>query len=351
MFNRAPPIARLSHRVLADVENAVRRFPGTSFPAFPAGNLCIIAFYAKSYKSRWSQIRTAERIGAGSFKRQGQALAMQMRLRESGNRNHASLAGRRYQQLRLPAPRDGGGITSQSRIDRNANVEAMARHGQPLHSAMPEKLASIRRSRHPYLRALAGFRELLGRYGRVSKREAHIGSIPEQRWELRAIQLPLGDVAAATSQSFGHTVADIQGRDALRRRMVPALGNQFENNLWTAEQRAVGRRSSRYSRKTAEAAQALGSRSLKPLSAGCDFLGYVIYPSHRVVRRRVVGHLHQKLKAWPMRSDSRPAAAAKLRSVIASYAGHFSHASSGKARRRIGRAFPWLKQFLQKGKP
>ena len=26
MFNRAPPIARLSHRVLADVENAVRRF-------------------------------------------------------------------------------------------------------------------------------------------------------------------------------------------------------------------------------------------------------------------------------------------------------------------------------------
>lgn len=27
MFNGAPPIARLSHRILADVENAVRRFP------------------------------------------------------------------------------------------------------------------------------------------------------------------------------------------------------------------------------------------------------------------------------------------------------------------------------------
>lgn len=27
MFDRAPPIARLSHRILADVENAVRRFP------------------------------------------------------------------------------------------------------------------------------------------------------------------------------------------------------------------------------------------------------------------------------------------------------------------------------------
>ena len=27
MFDRAPPIAKLSHRILADVENAVRRFP------------------------------------------------------------------------------------------------------------------------------------------------------------------------------------------------------------------------------------------------------------------------------------------------------------------------------------
>lgn len=27
MFERAPPIARLSHRILADIENAVRRFP------------------------------------------------------------------------------------------------------------------------------------------------------------------------------------------------------------------------------------------------------------------------------------------------------------------------------------
>jgi hypothetical protein len=85
---------------------------------------------------------------------------------------------------------------------------------------------------------------------------------------------------------------------------------------------------------------------LKPLSAGCDFLGYVIYPSHRTVRRRVVGHLREKLRSWPMRSASHPAAPAKLRSVIASYAGHFNHASSFKARRSIGRAFPWLRQFL-----
>lgn len=89
---------------------------------------------------------------------------------------------------------------------------------------------------------------------------------------------------------------------------------------------------------------------LKPLSAGCDFLGYVIYPSHRTVRRRVVGHLREKLRTWPMRSASQPAAPAKLRSVIASYAGHFKHASSFKARRAIARRFPWLKEFLSKSK-
>lgn len=88
---------------------------------------------------------------------------------------------------------------------------------------------------------------------------------------------------------------------------------------------------------------------LKPLSAGCDFLGYVIYPSHRTVRRRVVGHLRQKLKAWPMLGRSRPAAPDKLRSVIASYAGHFKHANSFKVRQRIGRRFPWLQEFLSRG--
>lgn len=92
---------------------------------------------------------------------------------------------------------------------------------------------------------------------------------------------------------------------------------------------------------------------LKPLSAGCDFLGYVIYPSHCTVRRRVVGHLHHKLRAWSNLNihngqiRARPKEKELLRSVIASYAGHFKHASSGNVRRQIGRRFPWLKQLLK----
>lgn len=75
---------------------------------------------------------------------------------------------------------------------------------------------------------------------------------------------------------------------------------------------------------------------LKPLSAGCDFLGYVIYPSHRVVRRRVIGHARQKL---------RTARGELLRSIWASYRGHFRHANSRRLLERFYSEFPHLKEI------
>ncbi|MGE0803589.1 MAG: reverse transcriptase domain-containing protein [Lautropia sp.] len=79
---------------------------------------------------------------------------------------------------------------------------------------------------------------------------------------------------------------------------------------------------------------------LKPLTAGIDFLGYVIYPRHLVVRRRVIGHCRAKLAAI---EQSRNFTAA--RSVWASYEGHFRHANSWRLRRRIIARFPWLEQL------
>jgi RNA-directed DNA polymerase len=76
---------------------------------------------------------------------------------------------------------------------------------------------------------------------------------------------------------------------------------------------------------------------LKPLSAGCDFLGYVIYPSHCVVRRRVVGHARQKL---------RTARGEALRSIWASYRGHFRHANSRRLLARFHSEFPHLKEIM-----
>lgn len=75
---------------------------------------------------------------------------------------------------------------------------------------------------------------------------------------------------------------------------------------------------------------------LKPLSAGCDFLGYVIYPTHRVVRRRVIGHARQKLRS---------AKGEDLRSIWASYRGHFQHANSRRLIARFHSEYPRIQEI------
>lgn len=87
---------------------------------------------------------------------------------------------------------------------------------------------------------------------------------------------------------------------------------------------------------------------LRPLSAGIDFLGYVVYPQHTVVRRRVVGHCRSKLHDWERRHVRRGRATRDrrareaLRSVWASYLGHFLHANCHRLLERLSARFPWL---------
>jgi RNA-directed DNA polymerase len=78
---------------------------------------------------------------------------------------------------------------------------------------------------------------------------------------------------------------------------------------------------------------------LRSLRSGIDFLGYVLYPTHRVVRRRVIGHCCARLATIgrQMQIDR-----SRLLAVWSSYSGHFSHASSFRLRRRIHQKFPWL---------
>jgi hypothetical protein len=63
---------------------------------------------------------------------------------------------------------------------------------------------------------------------------------------------------------------------------------------------------------------------LRPLSAGIDFLGYVVYPTHTRVRRRVVRHAVKALAAKATGRDAHERRA----SVLASYLGHFAHANA-----------------------
>lgn len=87
---------------------------------------------------------------------------------------------------------------------------------------------------------------------------------------------------------------------------------------------------------------------LAPLSQGIDFLGYVTYPTHTVVRRRVIGHVKAKLSRWEQENVRGGAivggreACEKLCSIWASYNGHFRHADSRRLLQRIFKRFPWI---------
>lgn len=91
---------------------------------------------------------------------------------------------------------------------------------------------------------------------------------------------------------------------------------------------------------------------LRPLSAGVDFLGYVVYPTHLVVRRRVIAHAREKLDRWAREHVAGRHVTAdrdeldRLRSVCASYAGHFQHANSWRLRRRFLARYPWLRKAV-----
>lgn len=77
---------------------------------------------------------------------------------------------------------------------------------------------------------------------------------------------------------------------------------------------------------------------MRLLSDGVDFLGYIVRPFHLLVRRRVVGHLRERLarsrrrlvREHPDAIEYRfdPAALDALQASLSSYLGHLGRASS-----------------------
>ncbi|QEP44932.1 RNA-directed DNA polymerase [Ectothiorhodospiraceae bacterium BW-2] len=86
----------------------------------------------------------------------------------------------------------------------------------------------------------------------------------------------------------------------------------------------------------------------KPLRDGADFLGYIVRPNYRLVRRRVVGNWREKLQQLEARQPLQfnLAQLESLRSVMASYLGHCRHANSYHLQQRIWQRFPWLRYLL-----
>lgn len=119
---------------------------------------------------------------------------------------------------------------------------------------------------------------------------------------------------------------------------------------------------------------------LRPVANGADFLGYIVRSRYLLVRRRVVGHLRDKLRHWERSNLPSPyplpagegvfqnplpagegrvrglnlAAAPRdaLRTCLASYLGHFGHARHVRLVQGLFHEFPWLGQlFLLKDPP
>ena len=70
-------------------------------------------------------------------------------------------------------------------------------------------------------------------------------------------------------------------------------------------------------------------QKLLPVSAGIDFLGYIVRQDYTLVRRRVINNLKAKLRIKHVDPE-------KLRSTIASYLGHFKWANSYHLTEKIG---------------
>lgn len=95
-----------------------------------------------------------------------------------------------------------------------------------------------------------------------------------------------------------------------------------------------------------------GSR-LAPIRDGVDFLGFVVRPRYRLSRRRVIHHAREKLAQWGRQHhcagaiQATPAALREIRSVWASYEGHFRHSRDWNLRQQFAREFPWLHAATQ----
>lgn len=95
---------------------------------------------------------------------------------------------------------------------------------------------------------------------------------------------------------------------------------------------------------------------LRPISDGIDFLGYIIYPSHTLVRRRVVAHAKATFEKWQKahvrngRIQATPGQIKAIQASAASFAGHLKHANSNRLQRALTKRYPWLPTVMVRRK-
>jgi len=93
-------------------------------------------------------------------------------------------------------------------------------------------------------------------------------------------------------------------------------------------------------------------KHLQATTQGADFLGYIVRPHYQLVRRRVVGNWHNKLKTWHQKTQNSagryqlpPETLNQLQSMCASYVGHCKQASYFSVLQRLLDQHQWLNLF------
>lgn len=99
------------------------------------------------------------------------------------------------------------------------------------------------------------------------------------------------------------------------------------------------------------------SGKLQPISNGADFLGYIVRPNYRLVRRRVIDNLQQRLQHFQKRLVKKHQQGEmlllsrqdtqQLRATLASYLGHFKHANSWRLQQSLWKRYPFLNHIFK----
>lgn len=393
MPHEAPPIVRLAERVLVEIEEAVRSFPryhkyavGTELRE-QARNVARVAHRAwrdQQRKREWIgklvyavddlklSLQISKRVRAFKSFAQFEALARLIsdlgrqcggwqRQHSKGQNSQVDAPAGRAQILRPLIKSDSHGYTqsivlqadarndSRRRLARShrSDISVLAANEVALHESECAGLRRLWRAWDSSLRALVEqLRELPRRYGQTTSRHA-TGPEGKQR-QLRTIQLPLGHQETERSQSPQQSHGDGRWCNPLRNGVGRSDGarprhGQRSHQTWLEP----GTRSE-------DTSTAQVGFPLKPLDSGIDFLGYIVKATHCVVRRRVIHHAREKLRAWQRRHvhtrhlRATPDQYRAVQSLWTSYAGHFSHAASMRLHERFHREFPWLRCALIK---
>lgn len=93
----------------------------------------------------------------------------------------------------------------------------------------------------------------------------------------------------------------------------------------------------------------------RPITAGADFLGYIVRADYCLVRRRVVGNLYQALLRLERQLFTQPGWAClttdlcqRIQATLASYLGHFRHANHQRLVQQVWQRFAWLESLFQR---